>query len=172
MAPKIIALRHLRLNRIFVKMKVFFHLKMDSFAILYAGFSHSKNSILLPDWGYMVWIKSYLHVNTNFEISCLSRKNLGSLNCEVLCTPYITCVQCIGEISSVHREIDTISALGVVQCTGGYYHCIGVHHQCIGNIICAFRRSHDLCGGYHQCIGGVPQQYSYPANALSTHLVH
>ena len=30
---------------------------------------------------YMVWIKSYLHVNTNVEISCLSWNNLGIINC-------------------------------------------------------------------------------------------
>ena len=29
----------------------------------------------------MVWIKSYLHVNTNVEISCLNWNDLGIINC-------------------------------------------------------------------------------------------
>ena len=58
-------------------MNVFFHLS----EILCVEFSIPKNSILLPNFLYMIWIKSYLHVNTNVEISCLSWKNLGIINC-------------------------------------------------------------------------------------------
>ena len=29
----------------------------------------------------MVWIKSYLHINTHVEISCLNWNNLGIINC-------------------------------------------------------------------------------------------
>ena len=29
----------------------------------------------------MVWIKSYRHVDTNVEISCLNLNNLGIINC-------------------------------------------------------------------------------------------
>ena len=40
-------------------------------------FSNAKNSILLPNFLYKVWVKSYPHVNTNVEISCLNRNNFG-----------------------------------------------------------------------------------------------
>ena len=33
---------------------------------------------------YMVWIKSYLRVNTNVEISCLNWNNLGTINCSTI----------------------------------------------------------------------------------------
>ena len=44
------------------------------------AFSNSKNSILLPDFLLMAWIKSYLHVNTNIDISRLNWNNLGIIN--------------------------------------------------------------------------------------------
>ena len=64
-----------------VKMSVFFHLKVNCSEILCVGFSSPKNLILLPDFLYVVWVKCYLHVNTNVEISCLNRNNLGIINC-------------------------------------------------------------------------------------------
>ena len=50
---------------VLVQMNVFFHLKMDRPEILSVGFSNPKNLILLQKFLYMVWIKSYPHVNTN-----------------------------------------------------------------------------------------------------------
>ena len=64
-----------------VKVNVFFYLKVGCSEILGVEFSNPKNSILLPNFLYMVWIKSYLHVNTNVEISCLNWNNLGIITC-------------------------------------------------------------------------------------------
>ena len=61
-----------------VKMNVLLHLK-DCSEILYVGLSNPKNLILPQDFCYMVWIKSYLHVNTDVKISCLTLcQNSGS----------------------------------------------------------------------------------------------
>ena len=64
-----------------VEMNVFFHLKVDCFDILCAEFLNSKNSILLPDFLYMVWIQNYLLVNSNVEILSLNWNKLGIINC-------------------------------------------------------------------------------------------
>ena len=61
-------------------MNVFLHLKVDCSEILCVGLSDPRNSILLPDFRYVVWIKCYLHVNTNAEISCLNWGNLPTLS--------------------------------------------------------------------------------------------
>ena len=47
-------------NRVLVKMIAVFHLKVDCSEILWAGFWNSKNSILLPNHRFLVWIKSYI----------------------------------------------------------------------------------------------------------------
>ena len=62
-----------------VKVNVFFLFKVDCSEILCVGIR--KNSILLPNILYMVWIKSYLHVHTNVEILCIKWNNLGIINC-------------------------------------------------------------------------------------------
>ena len=62
-------------------MNAFFHLKVDCSEILSIGFSNAKNSILLPNVLHMVWIKGYLYVNANAEISCLNWNNVGIINC-------------------------------------------------------------------------------------------
>ena len=62
-------------------MNVVFHPKVDCSEILCVGFSNSKNPILLSNFLYMVWIKSYFYVETNVEMSCLNWNNLGVINC-------------------------------------------------------------------------------------------
>ena len=62
-------------------MNVVFHLKEGCSEILCLGFSNPKNSILLPNFSYMLWIKSYLYVNTSVEISYLNWNNLRIINC-------------------------------------------------------------------------------------------
>ena len=46
---------------------------MDCPEILLVGLSNPHNSILLPDFLYIVWTKSYPHMNKNVETCCLRR---------------------------------------------------------------------------------------------------
>ena len=77
---KITTLRCVWRSRVLVEIVVFIHLKVDCSEILCVGFSNPKNSILSGVW-YMIWIKSYLHVNVNVEISCLNLNNLRIISC-------------------------------------------------------------------------------------------
>ena len=63
-----------------VEMNVLLYLKVDCSEILCVGFSDETNSILLPNVSYNIWIKNYLNVNTNVEISCFNLNNLRIIN--------------------------------------------------------------------------------------------
>ena len=59
------ALLCMRLSMVLVEMNALFRLKLDIPTILSRGFSSPRNSILQPDFVCMMWIKSYLQLNTN-----------------------------------------------------------------------------------------------------------
>ena len=64
---------------VLVKMNVLLDLKLDCPEIVYIRFSRPNNSILLPDFLVMVWIKSYLQSYTNVRIFCVYMNNCGNI---------------------------------------------------------------------------------------------
>ena len=62
-------------------LKCFRSSEMDCSEILCVRFSNPEWSTLLLDFLYMVWIKRYLHLNTNVENSCVNWNKLGIIDC-------------------------------------------------------------------------------------------
>ena len=59
---------------------------MDCSETFCVVFSNPKKSILLSNFSYIFWMKSYLYVNTDVQISCSDWNNLGIINCIKLLT--------------------------------------------------------------------------------------